>query len=101
MTVRPRGTCWRRTTGIGKSRLLDGFRERAKHQGAVVFTGAWELGGEGSPSAPITEAFRGLTDEVAPVEPWRPTGGGRPGLARPCSCSAPSRRSTCWACIPR
>jgi DNA-binding CsgD family transcriptional regulator len=69
--------------GIGKSRLLDEFRDRAHQQGTLVLSGAClELGGEGLPYAPIIEALRGLADVVGPVELRRLAGGARAELAR-------------------
>jgi DNA-binding CsgD family transcriptional regulator/tetratricopeptide (TPR) repeat protein len=69
--------------GVGKSRLLAEFRDRARRQGMLVLTGAClELGGEGLPYAAITEALRGLSDGVGAVELRRLAGGSRAELAR-------------------
>ena len=55
--------------GIGKSRLLGEFCERASQQGAVVLAGAClELAGEGLPYAVITEALRGVPGAVGPAQ---------------------------------
>lgn len=69
--------------GIGKSRLLDEFGERARRQGAVVLGGAClELAGEGLPFAAVTEALRALAEEVGPVELRRLAGSARLELAQ-------------------
>ena len=69
--------------GVGKSRLLAEFRDRARHNGALVLTGAClELGGEGLPYAAVTEALRVLSGEVGSVEVRRLAGDSRAELAR-------------------
>ena len=48
--------------GVGKTRLLTEFLDRANADGArVLIGGCVELGSEGVPFAPVVEALRGLS----------------------------------------
>ncbi len=69
--------------GVGKSRLLAEFSDRATERGVLVLSGAClELGGDGLPYAAVTEALRGLTDELGPAELRRLAGGTDAELGR-------------------
>jgi predicted ATPase/DNA-binding CsgD family transcriptional regulator len=69
--------------GVGKSRLLAEFGERASRQGASMLTGAClELGEDGLPYAPVIEALRALPDQLGPVEVRRLAGGAHAEVAR-------------------
>jgi DNA-binding CsgD family transcriptional regulator len=69
--------------GVGKSRLLGEFCDRARGQGALVLTGTClELGGGGLPFGPVTEALRGLHGEVGGVGPGRLSSDARAELGR-------------------
>jgi DNA-binding CsgD family transcriptional regulator len=53
--------------GVGKTRLLGEFLDRAADQGAIVAPGACvELGAEGLPFAPASAALRALARELGP-----------------------------------
>jgi DNA-binding CsgD family transcriptional regulator/tetratricopeptide (TPR) repeat protein len=55
--------------GLGKTRLVAAFADRARESGARVLVGAClDLGGEGVPYSPFLEALRALGDELPPAE---------------------------------
>lgn len=55
--------------GLGKSRLVAEFAERARSSGArVLVGGCLDLGGEGLPYGPFLEALRALAAELGPPE---------------------------------
>jgi predicted ATPase len=55
--------------GVGKTRLVEQFAAAAQEQGARVLGGGCvPLGEEGLPFAPVTEALRGLADQLDPAE---------------------------------
>ncbi|WP_415853057.1 ATP-binding protein, partial [Streptomyces albus] len=54
--------------GVGKTRLLEEFLERARAAGSVTTVGGClELGADGLPFAPFTTALRGLRSAVDPA----------------------------------
>jgi DNA-binding CsgD family transcriptional regulator/tetratricopeptide (TPR) repeat protein len=64
--------------GVGKTRLVTEFAERADADGWRVLVGhCLELGESGLPFAPIVEAFRGLPDLLDPDVLARVLGSGR------------------------
>jgi ATP/maltotriose-dependent transcriptional regulator MalT len=55
--------------GLGKSRLIAEFADRARASGdRVLVGGCLDLGGEGVPYSPFLEALRALGDELSPAE---------------------------------
>jgi DNA-binding CsgD family transcriptional regulator len=70
--------------GIGKSRLLEAFAERAcdTHGAHVVIGACLEVGERGVPYAPFVEALRGLTRSVEPARLPALLGPGRREFAR-------------------
>jgi predicted ATPase len=55
--------------GVGKTRLAEQLAATATQQGVRVLRGGCvPLGEEGLPFAPVTEALRGLADQLDPAE---------------------------------
>jgi len=69
--------------GVGKTRLIDEFTERAGHDGALVLAGAClDVGETAAPFAPVAEAFRSLPAVLGPTELSEVLGGSAQQLAR-------------------
>jgi predicted ATPase len=55
--------------GVGKTRLVDEFTERARRDGTFVLAGAClDVGETAAPFAPVAEAFRSLPAVMDPAE---------------------------------
>ncbi len=74
--------------GVGKTRLADQLAAAANERGVRVLRGGCvQLGEEGVPFAPVTEALRGLAQDLDPAEleavagPARAAAAGHGGLA--------------------
>ncbi len=85
----PAGTPRRRAVivggeaGVGKSRVVDDFAERAIADGVLVLTGGCiDLGEGGLPYGPVIEALRGYIRSVSEDEVDRVMGPARADLAR-------------------
>jgi DNA-binding NarL/FixJ family response regulator len=69
--------------GVGKSRLLLEFSDRAQQRGARVLAGGCvELGDIGLAYLPVVDALRGLADDPAEAELLAEIGASAPGLGR-------------------
>jgi predicted ATPase len=69
--------------GVGKTRLVEQLAAAAQEQGARVLRGGCvPLGEEGLPFAPVTEALRGLADQLDPDELQALAGPARGELGR-------------------
>ncbi len=69
--------------GVGKTRLIAEFAERAAGAGFLVLTGRCvELGAEGLPLAPLVDVLRTLARSMSPGELAAVLGFAGPGLAR-------------------
>src|SRR6266571_1809490 len=69
--------------GVGKTRLADQLAATASEQGVRVLRGGCvQLGGEGLPFAPVTQALRGLAGDLDPAELEAVAGQARADLAR-------------------
>src|SRR5262245_23746880 len=69
--------------GVGKTRLVEQLAATATQQDVRVLRGGCvPLGEEGLPFAPVTEALRGLADQLDPAELMAVTGSARPELGR-------------------
>jgi predicted ATPase len=69
--------------GVGKTRLLLAFGERARRRGMRVLTGGCvELGDIGLAYLPVVDALRGLADDPAEAELLAEAAATAPGLAR-------------------
>jgi predicted ATPase len=69
--------------GVGKTRLVERLEATATRQGVRVLGGGCvPLGEEGLPFAPVTEALRGLADQLDPAELQAVAGPARQELAR-------------------
>jgi predicted ATPase len=69
--------------GVGKTRLVEQLAAAAQEQGARVLRGGCvPLGEEGLPFAPVTEALRGLADQLDPAELQALAGPARQELGR-------------------
>ncbi len=69
--------------GVGKTRLIGEFTDRARGQGVLVLTGGClELGDGGLPYGAVTEMLRGLAEEVGLPELRRLAGSGARELQR-------------------
>jgi DNA-binding CsgD family transcriptional regulator/tetratricopeptide (TPR) repeat protein len=69
--------------GVGKSRLLLEFSDRAQQRGARVLAGGCvELGDIGLAYLPVVDALRGLADDPADAELLAEIGASAPGLGR-------------------
>ncbi len=86
--------------GVGKTRLLEEFLERARAAGSVTTVGGClELGADGLPFAPFTTALRGLRSAVDPAVLAAAAEGREselvrllPDLAAPATAAAPADR---------
>jgi predicted ATPase/DNA-binding CsgD family transcriptional regulator len=69
--------------GVGKSRLLLEFSDRAQQRGVRVLAGGCvELGDIGLAYLPVVDALRGLADDPADAELLAEIGASAPGLGR-------------------
>jgi len=69
--------------GVGKTRLVDEFTERARRDGTFVLVGAClDVGETAAPFAPVAEAFRSLPAVMDPAELSEVLGGSAEQLAR-------------------
>ena len=69
--------------GVGKTRLADQLAATASEQGVRVLRGGCvQLGEEGLPFAPVTQALRGLAGDLDPAELEAVAGQARADLAR-------------------
>jgi predicted ATPase len=69
--------------GVGKTRLVDEFTERARRDGTFVLAGAClDVGEAAAPFAPVAEAFRSLPAVLDPAELSEVLGGSAEQLAR-------------------
>ena len=69
--------------GVGKTRFLHEFADRARAQGwRVLEGGCVPMGTEGLPFGPLVEALRGLSYELPPADVDELLGSGRKELAR-------------------
>jgi tetratricopeptide (TPR) repeat protein len=69
--------------GVGKTRLVDEFTERARRDGTFVLAGAClDVGETAAPFAPVAEALRSLPAVMDPAELSEVLGGSAEQLAR-------------------
>jgi hypothetical protein len=69
--------------GVGKTRLVDEFTDRARRDGTFVLAGAClDVGETAAPFAPVAEAFRSLPTVMDPAELSEALGGSAEQLAR-------------------
>ena len=69
--------------GVGKTRLVDEFTERARRDGTFVLAGAClDVGDTAAPFAPVAEALRSLPAVMDPAELSEVLGGSAEQLAR-------------------